>query len=298
MLDLITDVQHFTFIVTSIILLFQMKLYSFLCLSFSHNVQITHKQIPYSTLMMKSERRLLMNNITYSFERVEKKYLLTPAQYQDFKNRIHTYIEEDTYSHYTICNIYFDTNSYELIRESLRKPPYKEKLRMRSYGTPNKKDTVFLELKKKYDSTVYKRRISCSLEEAQAFLKRGDAIQGNEQVFQEISYFMNFYHPYPKLFLAYDRFAYRGIYEQDLRLTFDFNIRSRTEELDLAYGDYGHPYFPKEDVLMEIKVAQALPLWLVAILSEMKLYPTSFSKYGNIYMKDIASQQVGGLAHV
>lgn len=239
-----------------------------------------------------------MNNIIYNFERVEKKYILSAQQYQEFKRRIDTNIEEDTYNKYTICNIYFDTDSYDLIRESLNKPPYKEKMRLRSYGIPNEKDMVFIELKKKYDHTVFKRRLSCTLHEAEIFLKYGKAISGNDQVFHEIEYFMNFHHPYPKLYLAYDRSAFRGKIDQDLRITFDFNIRYRNYDLHLSDGDYGEHYFQKKDVLMEIKVAQSLPLWLVDILSDMHIYPTSFSKYGNIYVKDIALKTIGGTSHV
>lgn len=238
-----------------------------------------------------------MSNTIYNFERVEKKYLLTNAQYLLFKECISPYIEEDTYSNYTICNIYFDTENFELIRESINKPLYKEKMRLRSYGVPKTEDTVFLELKKKYDHTVYKRRISCSLKEADDFYNVGAPIKGNDQVFHEIEYFMEFHQPYPKLFLAYDRLAYRGIENSELRITFDYNIRSRTYDLNLSKGDYGTSYFEEPTYLMEIKVGSALPLWLVNVLSKMKIYPTSFSKYGNIYIKDIATT-IGGSVHV
>lgn len=238
-----------------------------------------------------------MSNTVYNFERVEKKYLLNEAQYLEFTRRIASYIEEDTYSNYTICNIYFDTDTFDLIRESINKPPYKEKMRLRSYGVPNKQDTVFLELKKKFDHTVYKRRISCSLKEAEDFWQHGSPIEGNDQIYHELSYFMDFYQPYPKLYLAYDRLAYRGVEDSDLRITFDQNIRSRTYDLNLNKGDYGSPYFEEPTYLMEIKVGSALPLWLVTILSDMEIYPTSFSKYGNIYIKDIA-KTTGGFIHV
>lgn len=247
--------------------------------------------------MIQAERRDIMSETIYNFERVEKKYLLTYAQYQEFLNRISPYIEEDTYSRYTICNLYFDTDSYELIRESINKPPYKEKLRLRSYGVVNKKGLVYLELKKKYDSIVYKRRISCTLQEVMDFIECGKKIKENDQIFDEISYFMKFYQPEPKVFLAYDRNAYKGKCNPDLRITFDANIRSRTYDLSLDKGDDGTPYFTDNHVLMEIKVNQALPLWLTAILSHMMIYPTSFSKYGNIYIKNIA-KKIGGFAHV
>ncbi len=235
-----------------------------------------------------------MNHMIHCFERAEKKYLLTKEKQEELLHRISPYIEEDSYGRYTIGNIYYDTDSYELIRTSLQKPPYKEKLRMRSYGIPKKDDTVFLELKKKYDHTVYKRRISCTLLEAERFFTKGRISGGHDQITHEILYFMNFYQPKPKVYLAYDRTAYQGRYDKGLRITFDQQIRSRTYDLQLDKGDYGKPYFHHQEVLMEIKTAYALSLWLTAILSQMQIYPASFSKYGSIYTRDIAKKETGG----
>ncbi len=235
-----------------------------------------------------------MNHMIHCFERAEKKYLLTKEKQEELLHRISPYIEEDSYGRYTIGNIYYDTDSYELIRTSLQKPPYKEKLRMRSYGIPKKDDTVFLELKKKYDHTVYKRRISCTLLEAERFFTKGRISGGHDQITHEILYFMNFYQPKPKVYLAYDRTAYQGRYDKGLRITFDQQIRSRTYDLQLDKGDYGKPYFYHQEVLMEIKTAYALSLWLTAILSQMQIYPASFSKYGSIYTRDIAKKETGG----
>lgn len=222
------------------------------------------------------------------FERVEKKYLLTKSQYTELVNRMKDKIKPDNYTNYTICNIYFDTHYYDLIRESIEKPQYKEKLRLRSYGVPKKGDQVYLELKKKCESIVYKRRIGTTLLEAQNYLKHKEPLKKDTQIVHELNYFMQFHEPEPKLFLAYDRSAFCGIEDEDLRITFDFNLRSRTYDLSLETGDYGDMYFKEAMVLMEIKVLHAFPLWLVDILSDMKIYPTSFSKYGNIYKKDIA----------
>ncbi|SFR70975.1 polyphosphate polymerase domain-containing protein [Anaeromicropila populeti] len=225
--------------------------------------------------------------IISSFERVEKKYLMTQEQFELFKKMTESYITLDQYGLHTICNIYYDTDTYDLIRHSIEKPKYKEKLRLRSYGIPTKSDMVFIELKKKWKGVVYKRRTSMSLEEAEAYLEHGVKPERQDQIRREIDYFISFYKPQKKLFLAYDRLAFFGNEDSEVRITVDQNIRSRTTDLQLSNGDHGNFLLPKDQFLMEIKVAGAFPMWLTKILSELSIYPVSFSKYGNIYKKSL-----------
>lgn len=221
------------------------------------------------------------------FERIEKKYLIPKKIFNLFIKRIEPYMTVDKYGLHTICNIYYDTESYDLIRNSIEKPVYKEKLRLRSYGIPNKRSSmVFLELKKKYDSTVFKRRISLTLEEAEIYMKHGIRPKKDSQILNEIDYFINFRKPEKKIFIAYDRIAMFGNEDEDLRITFDMDIRSRLYDLDFCKGDYGK-LLDIDDYLMEIKTTNSLPLWLVHILSEFKIFPVSFSKYGNIYKHEL-----------
>lgn len=223
-----------------------------------------------------------------NFQRVEKKYLMTQETYLDFLKETEKYIQLDEFGLHTICNIYFDTAHYDLIRNSIEKPVYKEKLRLRSYGIPGENDKVYLELKKKWKGIVYKRRISLTLKEVEDYLERGVIPKQKDQIFDEIDYFVRFYHPEPKLYLAYDRRAYYGLEDHNLRITFDENIRSREKDLELEDGDYGEKLLEEDMVLMELKVPGAVPIWLSEIMSRLHIYPISFSKYGNIYKKTIA----------
>lgn len=223
------------------------------------------------------------------FHRVEKKYLLTESKYQLLMRCIESCITADRYGPYTICNLYYDTINDDLISRSIQKPKYKEKLRLRSYGVPEDEDAVFLEIKRKYKGTVYKRRISLTLEAARRYLEQGQKPRANPQILREIDYFIDFHQPMPKLYLAYERSAFFGAGDGHLRITFDRNIRSRTHELQLEAGDHGTPFWDGEYHLMEIKVsAAAFPLWLVRILSELMIYPMSFSKYGKIFIRSLA----------
>ncbi len=231
------------------------------------------------------------------FNRYEKKFMMTSDVYTQVQKVLGEYMELDEYnkahSYYTISNIYFDTSDNQLIRTSLSKPKYKEKLRLRAYGVPSLDDKVYLEIKKKVNGLVNKRRTKLTLNEAYEFLrtKKKPELKKymNKQVLNEIEYFLQLYDLEPKLYLAYDRKAYFGINNRDLRITFDANIRTRRENLRLESGDYGNRLLNSNMVLMEVKAEKSIPVWLSKMLSEFKLYKTSFSKYGTEYKTMIAT---------
>lgn len=226
----------------------------------------------------------------YTFKRVEKKYLLDEEKHRQLMERLEPYMQLDEYGLHTICNIYYDTEQFDLIRRSIEKPPYKEKLRLRSYGVPEADSKVFLEIKKKYKGVVYKRRISMTLQEAEDYLEGRAPLPSDGQIEREVDYFVRFYQPKAKMYIAYDREAYFGKEDASLRITFDQNIRSREEDIVLEGGDAGKLLLEKGCRLMEIKTGGALPMWLANILSELAIYPTSFSKYGNIYKENVAAR--------
>lgn len=236
-----------------------------------------------------------MTNTKMTFQRLEKKYLLNTNQKEQFLGLAGKYLTMDRFGSSTICNIYFDTDHYDLITTSLQKPPYKEKLRLRSYGTPFEDSLVYLEIKKKCRGIVNKRRISLTLKEARAYIEEGISPEESSQILSEIDYFVSFYHPEPKVFIAYDRTPMVGVADADLRITFDERIRRRYDHLHLADGDHGTCVLEKGQCLMEIKVSDAYPLWLTDILSQLQIYPISFSKYGTVFIEDIVKKERGML---
>lgn len=216
------------------------------------------------------------------FRRVEKKYLLTKEQKDNLFNLIWPYIEEDKYFKSIISNIYFDTVDNDLIINSIDKPIFKEKLRLRSYTVPVDMDSnVFLEIKRKFKGIVGKRRVSLKLKEFYDFYDNRK--YEKSQIFEEIRYAFDYYGLVPKIFVGYDRVSYKGKDDENLRITFDSNLRSRFDNLRLEYGDAGDNYFDCDMYIMEIKTLGAMPFWLVDALSKLKIYPTSFSKVGRIY---------------
>lgn len=225
--------------------------------------------------------------INYIFRRVETKYLLTGSQYKTFLEKTENLIHIDEYGKSTICNLYFDTKNKDMIRRSLEKPVFKEKIRLRSYNTPRENSTVFLENKKKFEGIVYKRRISVPLSQALKILSGEETDLLDSQILKEMKYTVSFYNLVPSVYIAYDRVAYIGNEDADLRITIDNNIRYRYHDLDMTSGDNGNPLLDDEYYLMEIKTLHALPLWLTSILTDCQIFPSSFSKYGKIHEKNI-----------
>lgn len=219
------------------------------------------------------------------FKRYEKKYLLTPAQYGSLMERLEGRVVPDEYGEYTICNVYFDTPEFDLIRMSLEKPVYKEKLRLRSYGEIQNAETVFVELKKKYDGVVYKRRAAMTLRQAEEYLYRGIRPEIDSQIMRELNWFTSHYCLIPAVYLAYDRKAFAGK-EEDIRITFDSNIRGREKDLYLGSGSAGQILLPERKILMEVKIPDRMPLWMSRVFSEIGIFPVSFSKYGSYFSRN------------
>lgn len=218
------------------------------------------------------------------FKRYEEKYLLNEIQYNALRQKLQDRLKVDNYGKSTICNIYFDTPDHLIIRNSLEKPIYKEKLRLRSYGIPLEGDKVFVELKKKYNGIVYKRREAMKLSTAEHYLYDGKPITETSQIIRELDWFIKFYKELiPSMYISYSRIAMYGMEEPELRVTFDSNILWREEELWLGCGYWGSTMLKEGCRLMEIKIPGAMPIWLALILDELEIYPTSFSKYGTGY---------------
>ena len=231
-----------------------------------------------------------MDYIT-TFERVEMKYVLTAAQQEEFMKRIEDHVRPNAYPHSDITSIYFDSDSYKLIRNSLDKPEYKEKLRLRCYGNINNDSNVFFEAKKKYHGITYKRRQDMTYRQAKDYILF-DRLPCNTQIMNELDYLKNGNEPLePKVLINYQRDSYDGIGEQDLRITFDYDVKFSLNNLVLSNRNFEYDLTGPDIRILEIKTIYAMPLWLTKILDEMHIYPGNFSKYGNIYRNYIQKEE-------
>lgn len=226
------------------------------------------------------------------FTRYELKYLVTKEQQKELLKLIDLYMTPDEFGQSSIYNLYYDTATFLLIRRSLDKPVYKEKLRLRSYLRADSDTQVFLELKKKHKDIVYKRRISLSEENATGYFENAFHLP-DTQIGREIDYFKTIYEDLaPRVWITYDRQAFFGKQDGDFRITFDENILWREEDLSLCSEKYGNLLLDEDLVLMEVKVTGGMALWLTHFLTENQIYKTSFSKYGNVYKEMINRKKV------
>ncbi|MBQ6782901.1 MAG: polyphosphate polymerase domain-containing protein [Acholeplasmatales bacterium] len=227
-----------------------------------------------------------MSDAINVMKRYEIKYLLTKEQTKYLVEGLKGHMVLDQYGRTSICSLYYDTPNHRLIRESLDKPEFKEKCRLRSYGLAKPGKPVFLELKRKAYGIVYKRRIQTSIDEVNKFFNKNDVFS-DSQIEKEITYFRDYYESLkPSCLIIYDREAY---YEPDgdLRLTIDYNPRYRLDDLNLSTSTDGKSLLDEGSTILEIKVQEAIPIWLSTLLSNGKIYKNSFSKYGEAYKREI-----------
>ena len=221
-------------------------------------------------------------------KRYELKYILNKEQKDRFLAGLTGHMQADQFGLTSIASLYYDTPDYRLIRTSIEKPMFKEKIRLRSYGLATDSSPVFLELKRKAYGVVYKRRVQSTIPLVKRFFNREGDICAGGQINNELTYFRDYYDSLvPSCLIIYDRTAY---FEPggDLRLTIDGNPRYRTDQLDLRTSMDGISLLPEGSSILEIKVQDAMPLWLTSLLSEGKIYKTSFSKYGEAYKQQLA----------
>ena len=218
-------------------------------------------------------------------KRYEMKYLLDPEQTEYFKKSLEGHMKIDKFGLTSIASLYYDTPDFRLIRTSIEKPPFKEKIRLRSYGIADDESPVFLELKRKAYGIVYKRRVQSKIPLVKKLFDcEGDICAGG-QINREITTFRDYYETLvPACMIIYDRIAYFQP-DGDLRLTIDHNPRYRYEDLDLRVSMDGNSLLDKGWTILEVKVQQAVPLWLSAILTKGHIYKNSFSKYGEAYKR-------------
>ena len=221
------------------------------------------------------------------FQRFETKYIISKETLADLLTEFESHLVEDEHAYSTIHNLYYDTPTYQMIRESLEKPYFKEKLRVRTYDeSPREDSQVFLEIKKKVRKIVYKRRISTDLVAAEAYLEGDHSKIEDCQIREEIDWLGQRYGGLqPMMYIYYNRYSMKGIEDSNVRITIDHDLTYRNYDLNLLHGHYGENLLPDHHVIMEVKVPGAYPLWLSEILDRHQVFPSSFSKYGVAYKK-------------
>ena len=229
-----------------------------------------------------------MQEYIETFARIEMKYRMTEAEMYRFISKIEDRIVPDEHWKSVVNSIYFDTPDHTLIRRSMEKPVYKEKLRLRTYGGPVSDTTqAFAEIKKKYKGCVYKRRVDGTYRELFNWLSKKGPCTGDSQIHREIDYFINRYETVnPSMQIGYKRLAYVLKEDPSIRITFDRDVIYRDHGLEKDGSAYGTRLLDPDTILMEVKVStKAIPAWLAREISESGIMPSSISKYGTAFSK-------------
>ena len=226
-------------------------------------------------------------------DRIEKKYLITSTQKKKILAEIRKHLKKDDYYKSEVMNLYFDTDNYDFIAQSVDWTDFKHKLRARSYGGY---DRVFLEIKTKIrgkdNNPGFKRRVMITRSDFDELVNKKTTLMelaarsvetvDDLQIAREVDYLINHFGLKPKILVMYDRESYKG--EDGLRITFDENLSYRNKNLSFSKGNRDKIYFKdRVNIIMELKAHGAVPLWLVKKMSELNIYPQRFSKVGKIY---------------
>lgn len=237
---------------------------------------------------MKREAKRMSGESKGKFQRIEKKFWMTGEQYEALLPILEAHARRDAYGPGIVCNVYCDTPDYALIRRSIQRPFFKEKLRLRSYGYPKEEDPVFVEMKRKVDGVGYKRRICLPLGEARRLLT-GERTVGSGQIERELREFIRRYRPLPRVVLSYERFALAGKEDPELRLTVDGRLRYRLADPEHPSAEGLLPILEDDERrLLEVKTLHGLPPWLREALSGLRIYQAPFSKIGTCFERHIA----------
>lgn len=222
------------------------------------------------------------------FKRKEQKYLITLDQYSLLLEQIMPYMRSDKFGidgRYIVSSLYFDSDDHKIYFETKNKLAFRQKLRLRIYNETGIDETAFFEVKQKHRKVVNKRRMLLPLKEAYLYLEKGNEQHLNEfhtsnsQVLREIDHFRTLYELKPEMVVSYERHALHGIDDSELRITFDFNLRCRNDDLLLEHGSDGEYFIDGNLIVMEIKVNDSVPLWLTRILQALQCEQRSASKY-------------------
>lgn len=226
------------------------------------------------------------------FKRYELKYWLTREEHAALREAIMPRMAYDTYGDpegkYNIVSLYFESDDKKIYYETINRLRFRQKLRLRVYDQANLLSPSFIEIKQKFTNVVNKRRTLIPLGEAYDVLSKPYDEQlietvdaSNRQILREALHFRDLYNLKPATVVSYDRQAFSGIEqgEEDLRVTFDYNLMCRDDDLAIENGPEGIHFTDYDFVILEVKVSNSVPFWLSRILSEFEFYRQGFSKF-------------------
>jgi SPX domain protein involved in polyphosphate accumulation len=231
-----------------------------------------------------------------TFERKEFKFYVPIDQAMILRDRVMSHMVHDPYcanleqNRYAVRSIYFDTPNLLFYFEKVDGLKLRKKLRVRVYNEFKEGSPAFLEIKRKIEDTIIKERAQVNIEETEKLLNGAKLLLRNEDgketfdrvVLDRFVYLINRLKLEPKALITYEREAFFDPENPDLRITFDYNVRSfLNPTLQDFYREDDLRTFSSPNFILEVKFSIALPLWTRQMLKDFRLHLQSISKYCN-----------------
>ena len=229
------------------------------------------------------------------FERREFKYFVPNKLLGDLRMRFLQYMEHDPYcagrehNQYCVRSVYLDTDNLLFYHEKIEGLKIRKKLRVRVYNDIEAKSPAFLEIKRKFENTVFKERVKISLPETVTLMNGANLqILDEDTSFSEAAtlgkflYLKKRLNLRTKVLVTYEREALMGLDDPNLRVTFDINPRSfPNPRLEDIYREDDLICFSKHAFILEVKFNGRMPVWIRNIIRDYRLHLQAISKYCN-----------------
>jgi SPX domain protein involved in polyphosphate accumulation len=223
------------------------------------------------------------------FNRYELKYLVKIDQVERIISDLMSMTQPDQHGGaegYRVVSLYYDSPARDFFWAKIEGIKCRRKLRLRIYPGEDIEAVThgMVEIKQRINRTVQKRRLKLPIAEAELLcagtMERDDLDPDDRQVASEVQYMVQAMHLAPKCITAYRRRAFvGGLYDAGLRITFDIDVGCRVHGLKVSQNAYNHLFLSPDWSIMEVKVNDSVPDWVVSLLARHNCQLRRVSKY-------------------
>ncbi|MCB2205750.1 polyphosphate polymerase domain-containing protein [bacterium] len=230
-----------------------------------------------------------------AYPKFEYKYLFPLDLYETLRSRIEEMCPLDPYAvreadgRYTIRSVYFDSIRYRAYDQKVEGVRKRQKFRIRVYGNETPSSVAFLEIKQKdgalltkYRAPVLYRNLPALFTENSYmhYIRSGTGAGVDRSNARRWMYYCVRKQLRPVVLINYERSAFAGVENFDLRITLDTSIRGEMYPgLTRMFDDSKARPAMKTHGILEVKFTIGVPMWMRNIIREYNLQRLALSKY-------------------
>lgn len=222
--------------------------------------------------------------------RLEFKYRVPVAYLDRLRADVLRYLEPDQFAavrpnhEYTVRSVYLDSPDYGCYYEKLDGVRTRKKFRVRGYNEGGTESQVFLEIKRKDENFISKKRAMVPFSALHNMLSdrrsTEDMVDGLRIPSESFFYYYQLRRLEPKVLVVYDREPFECTFGSQLRITFDKGLRSKiVTDTRRLFEHEGFREQNAREFILEVKFYQVLPQWIKHVLEKYDLTRTAMSKY-------------------